>query len=190
MKNITTLAVCLAMVSLSVSCKQEPQIDDYAIEEVTQPLSSDEMVSAFNALGLTVVRLDCMFPQRAGIHISSEQFVDGKPVGAKTGGTLYADKGLQRLFLFKKEREDRTVEFSLKVGGASVGCGSATLEGHGARTYGTIDVKRLTPDKQPIYVYAANKSGIEGFSSDSVDVQALAAKYDFMLVVYMSIENK
>ena len=83
MKNIATLVVCLAVVSLSISCKQEPQIDDYAIEKVTQPLSNDEMVLAFNALGLTVVRFDCMFPQRAGIHISSEQFVGGKPVLAK-----------------------------------------------------------------------------------------------------------
>ncbi len=186
MKNIATLAVCLAIVSLSMSCKQ----DDYAIEKVTQPLSNDEVVSAFNALGLTIVRFDCMLPQRTGIHISSEQFVDGKPSGAKGGGTLYVDKGLQKLLLFKKEREDKTAEFSFRRRGSSIGCGQASHEGYGARAYGSIDINGLTPDKQPIYVYAANKDGIEGFSSDPVDVEALAAKYEFMLVIYISLENK
>jgi hypothetical protein len=190
MKNTTTLAVCFTILFLSISCKQKPQIDDYAIEKVNQPLSNDEVVSAFSTLGLSIVRLNCMLPQKTAIHISSEQFVDGKPHGGNTEGTLYLEKGLQKLILFKKEHADKTVEFSLNAKSGSIGCGRAILEVHGARAYGSIDINRLTPDKQPIYVYAANKGGVEGFSSGSVDIEALAAKYDFMLVVYMSIDNK
>jgi hypothetical protein len=190
MRNITTTAVCLAIVSLSTSCKQKPQTDDYAIEKVTHPLSNDEVVSAFNALGLTIVRFDCMLPQRTGIHISSEQFVDGKSSGAESEGTLYVDKGLQKLLLFKKEREDKTVEFSLKSNGATTSCGTASLDGYHATTHGSIGIDTLTPDKKPIYVYAANRSSIEGLSSESVDVEVLAEKYAFLMVLYVSIDDK
>lgn len=190
MKNISTLAACLAILFLCISCEQEPQIDDYSIEKVNQPLSNNEMISAFNALGLTIERFNCMLPQRTGITISSEQFVDGKPYGGTTEGTIYVDKGLQKLILFKKECEDKTVEFSLKAKSGSIGCGRASLEGYHATTYGLIDIEELTPYEQPIYVFAANKSGIEGFSSNSVDVEELIDKYEFVMVLYVSKESK
>ncbi len=190
MRNTTAIAACLAILFCTMSCKQEPKAEDYAIEKVTQPLSNDEIVSAFNALGLTVVGFDCMLPQRTGIHISSEQFVDGKSSGPKGEGTCYVDKGLQKLILFTRECEDRTLEFSLKTEGASIGWGRVSLEGYHGTTYGSLDIDKLTSDRQPIYVYAANRSGVEGFSSDSVDVEELAGKYDFVMVLYVSIEDK
>lgn len=189
MRNIVTIGVCVAILFLVVSCKQEPQSEDYAIEKISQPLSNDEIVSAFGALGLTIERFNCVLPKRTPIKVYSEQYVDGKPYGGNTGGTLYVDEGLQKLILFKKEREDQTVEFSLKAGGGSIGCGQASLEGYGGRTYGFIDIDKLTPNRQPIYVYAANRSGIEGFSSQSVDIDALVEKYAFLMVLYVSTED-
>jgi len=190
MKNTTILAFCLTILFLSMSCRPEPQIDDYAIEKVTRPLSNEDLGFAFNALGLTIERFDCMFPKRTVIRISSEQYVDGNPSGATSEGTLYIDKGLQRFYIFKKEHHDKTVEFSFKNRGTSLGCGQSLHEGYDSSTYALIDIDEITQDKQPIYVYAAGKGGIMGVSSPLVDIKALATQHDFMLVIYLSIENE
>ena len=190
MKPASISIICLAVVLLLISCEQEPQLEDYAVQKVDNRLSDDEVLSAFNALGLSLERFRCMFPKKAGIQVSSETFVNGQPFGGNTKGTLYVDKGLQEFILFKKESEDNTVKFSLSYRGGTIGCGSASVKGFQSKTCGALPAKNLTQTQQPIFLYAANKNGIEGFSTTSVDIKTLIDKYDFVMVIYASIEER
>jgi hypothetical protein len=102
---------------------------------------------------------------------------------------MHLDKGLHEFTLFMKE-EDSSISFSVQTSGSRSGCGTASVEDYSAKTWGRIPIKKLSrTEKQPIFFCAANDGGIEGFSTEKFDIEALIDKYDFVMVIYVSVED-
>jgi hypothetical protein len=186
MRQTGTAIISLALMLLATSCEHKPQVEDYAVQTVHQSLSNDEILSAFSALGLTLERFTCMFPDRTTIRISTETFVNSQPAGGSSEGTLTVNGGLQELILFIIESEDGTVKFSLKSSTGSISCGSASVKNYHGRTGSAVPIEELTQTPQPIFLYAANEDGVEGLSSDA-DMDRVLDIYDFVMVISMSI---
>jgi hypothetical protein len=183
--------LCLLFVLLSESCKQkqESQVADYTVSKIEQPLSDKDIASCFKALDLHFERFACVFPERTRVTFSSIEYIKGQERGGKSTGTTYVDKGQQNFILFLKEDSDQ-IEFTLASSTGSVGCGRASVAGYHSKTWGWLPVKKLTQDKQPVFLYAANNEGISGFSTPLKDIEAEIAKYDFVMVIYASIGNE
>ncbi len=185
--------ICIvALVCLSLSCDKSPnvQLEDYEISENKLPLSEKDIQACFSAMGLRYTRFSCMFPKRTGLTLSSIQYVNGQEHGGKSSVTTYIDKGKQDFILFMKVEGDQ-VKFTLASGPVSVGCGSASTESDHASSWGWLQPKEITQDKQPVFMYAANSEGIEGFSTPlTEDIETVVAKYDFAMVIYAAIANK
>lgn len=192
MKKIAFPIICMALVFLSLSCDEvtNNQIEDYSVSKNTQSLSERDIATCFKALGLHYERFTCKFPQRTGVTVSSIEYIKGQERGGKSSGTTYVDKGKHNFIFFMKEDGDR-VEFKLASPTGSVGCGSASVEGYHAKTWGWLQIKELTQEKQPLFLYAANNEGIQGFSTPlSEDIEKVVEKYDFAVVIYASIADE
>ncbi|MHC4659670.1 MAG: hypothetical protein ACYS83_10935 [Planctomycetota bacterium] len=190
MKPLMIPLCCVAVLFLLTSCNQEPNVEDYSIEKVEHSLSDGEIESCFDVLGLRFERFKCMIPKRSGITFSSQQYIKGKKRRGESSGTIYADKGLQEFTLFIKQESD-SISFSVQTGGSRSSCGSASVEDYSANTWGWIPIKKLSQtEKRPIFFYAANAGGIEGFATDRIDIESLVNKYDFAMVIYVSIEDQ
>jgi len=191
MKRKTFTFICVTVAFLSFSCHKthEPQIAEYSVAEDTRPLSDSDIAACFKALGLQYERFTCMLPARTGVRFSSVQYINGQERGSQGSGTTYVEQGNQRFFLFLKDESNR-IEFTLASPTGSVGCGSASVEGYHAKTWGWIPIKQLKPDKQPVFLYAANHGDIEGFSTPITDLEKAVAKYDFAMVIYASLAGE
>jgi hypothetical protein len=191
MKGLKIWLCCFAVLFLLTSCKQEPDLEDYGIEKVDHSLSEGEIKSCFDVLGLKFERFRCMIPKRSAISLTSQRYIEGEARGGKASGTMHVDKGLQEFTLFMKE-QDNSISFSVQTSGSRGSCGSASMEDYSAKTWGRIPIKKLSrTERQPIFFCAANvDGGIEGFSTDKFDIEALIDKYDFAMVIYVSIEDQ
>lgn len=192
MKQARLLIAGLALVLSSLACEQqEPQPADYTIQMSNKPLSGSEIASAFDMLGLDLVRFTCMLPKGTRISVASEVFVDGKADEGGGGGVFPVGAGLHEFILFRRVLDDDSIEFMFKSGGAGIQCGSASLEGYPSAAYRAIDIQELTEERQPIYIYTADKPGgvrLEAFSADPVDIEACASEHEFVMVVYVSLK--
>lgn len=191
--RLTTVIICICSVLFVTSCENksvsETTLDDYGVKKKTGPLSDEEIRTCFSALGLSIDRLSIMMPERKGIRVTSEMFENGS---SRTGGTMttYLDAGLQDIIIFKIQ-EDNKIKFSFYNSGGRATF-SQDLKGYGATTSSMIPVKTITPQKQPIYFFAANEKGIEGYSFDSstdFDVEDFSKKYEFGMVIYAELKE-
>jgi hypothetical protein len=179
MKPLMIFLCCFAILFLLTSCNPEPNAEDYSIEKVDHSLSDREIESCFEVLGLRFERFRCMIPKRSGLNFSSQQYIKGKARRGEASGTIYVDKGLQECTLFMKQESD-SISFSVQTRSGRAGCGSASIEDYSGKTWGWI----------PIKFYAANAGSIKGFATDRIDIEALVNKYDFAMVIYVSIEDQ
>ncbi len=189
MKKVSVIAVCFCAMLLLMSCDKEPQTVAYSIAKNDQPLSDSDVGSCFDVLGLCFERFTCMVPERTGITISSKAYEAGEENGESSTGTIYVDKGLHEFMSFIKTDQGE-VGFSFDSGNGSVSCSTAFVKDYSGSTHGWIPITKLSYDEQPVYVYAPNNSGIiEGFKTDTGDVEAEIAKYDYAIVIYASIAS-
>jgi hypothetical protein len=189
MKALKIWLCCVGVLFLSTSCEQKPDLEDYGIEKVDHSLSDREIRSCFDVLGLKFERFRCMIPKRSAISLTSHQYIEGRLRRGEASGTMHVDKGLHEFTLFMKE-QDNSISFYVRTSGSGSSCGSASLEDYSAKTWGPIPIKKLSrTEKQPIFFCAANDGGIEGFSTDKFDIEALIDKYDFAMVIYVSVED-
>jgi len=190
MKPLMISLCCFAILFLLTSCNQEPNVEDYSIEKVDHSLSDRDIESCFEVLGLRFERFRCMIPKRSGLNFSSQQYIKGRERRGEASGIIYVDKGLQELTLFMKQESD-SISFSAQTTSGGAGCGSASIEDYSGKTWGWIPIKKLSQtEKQPIFFYAANAGSIKGFATDRIDIEALVNKYDFAMVIYVSIEDQ
>ena len=193
MRLLVVFLVCFGGVFFLTSCKEKPvsekNIEHFSVKKVSGPLSDKEIGICFSAMGLSYDRFSIMIPERCGITLSSEKFKNGSSSGGGSIGTKYVNKGLQE-FMLCKWQEGGKVTLSLHNSSSSIGFSAGDLEGYGATTSGLIPVKKLSKEqKQPIYYFAANASGISGYSAEIFDVEDFATKYEFAMVIYASIKQ-
>ncbi|MBW8014662.1 MAG: hypothetical protein FVQ82_00615 [Planctomycetes bacterium] len=192
MRLLVISVMCVAGMFFLTSCKEKPgtgiTVEDYSVTKVTGDLTDREIKRLFGKAGLTFDRFEIKLPERTGITFSSEKFKNGVSLASDLIGTMYADKGLQK-FMLCKRREDRELSFSIYNSGGSIGFGSGDIEGK-ASTSGLIPVEKLSKtEKQPLYFFAANPRGIEGFPVENFDIETFVNKYDFAMVIYISVKE-
>jgi hypothetical protein len=174
------------------SCKEKPgvvEVVDYSIENVTGDLSKKDITSCFKALGLSFERFQVMLPERRVIKFSSKKFENGRPVGVSSSGT-FLEKGLQQFMLFKRQ-EGSELKFSIGSPSGSSSFDTVYIEDYSTSTWGKIPIRKISEDeKQPIYFFAANKKSIESFPANNFDLEAMVAKYEFVMVIYISLAEK
>lgn len=180
------LALLVIMLCLVSSCKEEKSPAYYVIHHVEEPLSSDEVSSAFDFLGLKMERFECYFPDKRQVTFFGQKFMNGAAQSISGEATLYLDPGLQQFILFV-HRENDSVSFGVKAGSGRVGCGRPDLEGFGGSTQGWLYPKELKSGPEvPLYLFAANKNSTQGFSSDE-EIEEILKKYDLAFVLYADI---
>jgi len=149
-------------------------------------LSSDGIEPAFDVLGLKIERFNITVPERTHLRFSTRQYVNGEVQARNASGSIWVDEGLQDLILFISHA-DNAIRLSIQAGGGRVGVGSASLECFDARTWGCLAGDSLMErESNPIYYFAANTDGVQSPETRTVD--ALAAKYDFVIILFAQIE--
>ena len=53
-----------------------------------------------------------------------------------------------------------------------------------------IPVEKIDVEEQPIYYLAGNARSIQGSSTENFDLEVLINKYEFVLVIYVSLKEK
>ena len=185
MKN-TAIYVCMLLMLFTGSCEKRQPVEDYAIKHIKESLSPDEIETAFDFLGLKIERFNYYLPAKTPVTFFGQKYISGTPQGITGSSTLYPDAGLQKFTLFAY-RENNSVKFAVQGGGGRVGCGTFNIEGYGATTSGWLNPKELKAGPEvPLYLFAANKNGIESFSPDD-NIEELVRKYELVFVLYGDI---
>lgn len=185
MKNIALFLFLMSLLLIS-SCEKNQPVADYVIKHIEEPLSPDEIETALDFLGLKMERFEYCLPAKTPVTFFGQRYINGTPQGITGSSTLYPDAGLQKFTLFVY-RENNSVKFSVQGGGGRVGCGTLNVESLDAFTWGWLNTKELKSGPEvPLYLFAANKNGIEGFSPDD-NIEEIVKKYELVFVLYGDI---
>jgi len=186
MKTITyavlLLSVCLAGASAEKRARSEP----YVLRGVQEPLSAQDITSAFNVLGLKIERFACSIPQEGRLRISLRRYIHGAQDKVLGERTLPVYVGQQQFTLFTRE-EGNSLSFAFQTTSRSVSWDPVSVEGYPARTWGRLNAGSLQKGQAvPFYLFAANLNSIESFSPDR-PLDELTAKYSFVVVFFAEL---
>lgn len=163
--------------------------EDYGIIEDDGSLSAADTKRCFGALGLNYEKLTFKFPKKTGVTYTAKLYEQGKLAREPITGTTVLDKGLQSIFIFIKEKDGRVV-FSLSAPSSGSGLGSIPRPGPYATSSGRGSLKKLGKEPQLVYTYAENhEKGISGILTAEEDVEQNIANHEYLLLVYMSLED-
>lgn len=195
MRYLMITVICFAGTFFLTSCKEKPApattVEDFSVKKVTGDLTDSEIKTLLSALGLSCERFSIMIPERCGLTFTTERYENGTLVDGSGKYTKYLDKGLESFMLCKKQ-EGSEYKFSIHNSSSSSSFSSGDLKGRGATTWSLIQIPKLTTEKQPIYYFAANTNGIEGYGYNAAnfDVDHFTKKYEFAMIIYASVKEK
>jgi len=186
MKTIT-YAVLLLLVCLGgASAEKRPSSEPYVLRSVPEPLSTQDITSAFRVLGLKIERFTCSIPEKGKIGISVRRYIHGAEDKVLGEHAIPVFPGPQQFTLFTRE-ESKSLLFTLQAGGSGVSWDPVSVEGYPARTCGRLNAGPLQKGKAvPFYSFAANLNGIESFPPDR-PLEELTAKYSFVVVFFAEL---
>jgi len=140
-----------------------------------------------NASEITRDRLKISFPEKCRLVLTEKKFVNGVST-AHGGASWEINKGRHKFTITKwVEGEKFRISVSEFWNGCSFGTGNH--QGFGSWIRSVIPIEQISTEKQPIYIFAANKKGeIEEFSSTGFDIDELVKKYDLAIVIYASVK--
>jgi hypothetical protein len=186
MKKIVLLSIASSLL-LTGSCEKKQPVADYEIQRIKGPLSPEDIEAALDVLGMKIERFNYYLPVKTQVTFFGQEYIKGVAQSISHNSSLFLDSGLQKFMLFAY-RENDSVKFSIQAGGGRVGCGSLNIKDFGASTQGLMNQKELKSGPEiPLYLFAANKNGIESFSPDDT-IEKLVKKYELAFVIYADIQ--
>jgi hypothetical protein len=186
MKNIMLYLLIISL-PLIGSCQKKQPLEDYEIQRLKESLSLDEIETSLDLLGLDIERFDYYLPHKSKLSFYSQKYINGVAQNITNQSSLYPDPGMQRILIFAK-KENNIVSFYAQAGGGRVGCGRLDFTGFDSTTQGPLNVKEInTGPEVPLYVFAANESGIESFSFDD-NIDQIVEKYQLVFVLYADVQ--
>jgi TonB family protein len=159
---------------------------------VTNPLTIDDIQSAFELLGLNVDRFSYEAPVRHELSLHYEVYRNGKLVDKIRGGSMGQAAGRIGVTLYTQQT-DSTVRFTTKtVRGKSSGSTSSAP----IRTKGLIAKMYVQPEKftlvegaeNPYFIFVADSQSVSG-NGIAEDVRQLALKYDLVVALYFGMKR-
>jgi hypothetical protein len=139
-----------------------------------------------NATEITRDRLEISFPEKCRFVLAEKTFVNGVKTGG--GGSSWDINKGRHKFTITKWVDGKKFRISVTDfwNGHSFGFDH---QGFGSWIRSLIPIEQISTEKQPIYIFAANKKGeIEEFSSTGFDIDELVKKYDLAIVIYASVK--
>ena len=183
MKTITYAGLLLFVCLTGASAEKPAPSEPYVLRGVQEPLSAQDITSAFSVLGLKIERFACSIPEKGRIGISLRRYIHGAEDKALGEHPIPVSPGPQQFTLFTRE-ENKSLLFMFQAGGYSVSWDPVSVEGYPARTWGRLNAEPLQKGKAvPFYLFAANLNGISSFRPDR-PLDELTAKYAFTLVFF------
>jgi hypothetical protein len=183
----TAYAAVLLSICLAGACaKKQPRSEPYVLRGMQEPLSAQDITSAFEVLGLKITRFACAMPEEGRLLISVRRYIHGTEDKALGEHAIPMSAGQQQLTLFTRE-ENQSLSFTLRVGGYGTSWSPISIEGYGAKTWGRLDGGPLQKGKAvPFYAFAANMNGITSFRPDR-PLEELTAQYSFVVVFFAEL---
>jgi hypothetical protein len=187
MKMVTGVALLLAICLAGAREERRAGSDQaFAFRTVQEPLSTEDIRSALDVLGLKIERFACTVPAECKIRVSLQKYIHGAAEGSWGSGTYTLRPGSHRFILFTRE-QNNSLTFTFEVEGGRVSWGSMDVEGYHAKTSGRLDGGPLEKGRAvPFYLFAANLNGIESFPPDR-PVEELTGKYALAVVLFVEL---
>ena len=158
----------------------------YLVKSVEGPLSTKEMESIFDLLGVQVARYSYELPYKHRIRWRVEKYVSGKIVDSArvARSSLPAGKHQPLLFVQTKDRE---ITFKVRVGSGTIGFAPFEVK-NTASTWASMPNARLSKNaRTPLFVFAANAHSISGIHPDE-RIEDIVLKYELVLVFSAELE--
>ncbi len=186
MKTITYAVLLLSVCLAGASAEKQPPSEPYVLRSVQEPLSAQDITSAFGVLGLKIERFACSIPEKGRIRIFVRRYIHGAEDKVLGEHAVPVFPGPQQLTLFTRE-ENESLSFTLQTGSYGASWDPISIEGYGARTWGRLNAEPLQKGKAvPFYLFAANLKGIQSFRPDR-PLDELTAKYSFVAVFFAEL---
>jgi hypothetical protein len=186
MKTITRTILLLAVCWAGAAGQKRTSSETCVLRGASEPLSAQDIRSAFDILGLKIERFTCSVPAECKIRISLQKYIHGAAEGRWGNATYTLQPGQQQLTLFTRE-QDGSLTFTFEVEGGRISWDSMNMEGYRAKACGRLNAGPLEKGRAvPFYLFTANLNGIEGFSPDR-PVEELTGKYALAVVFFVEL---
>ena len=96
----TILLIFIISLFFICSCRKAEPDSDYAIQYVKEPLSSDDIETVFDFLGLKIERFSYNLPEKTHVSFFTQKYINGVPQPITHSSILILDPGKNDMMLF------------------------------------------------------------------------------------------